>query len=121
MDILSYSIYSTYLWISGPSNGNRKVNFMVAYNTSLVITGILKNIMTTEAPSAWKTALEKVLESFIVDSHRYSIQEREAILSIIEGGEYYGLVYGAHGKTKGQHKINNLWIRQRSHKLSKEP
>ena len=100
--------------------------FYGAYNTSLVITGILKNIMTTEAPSAWKTALEKVLESFIVDSHRYSIQEREAILSIIEGGEYYGLVYGAHGKTKDNTKLTifgfdkDLTSSQKNHNIDIE-
>ena len=66
--------------------------------------------MRSETQSDWKTNIEKVIDTFMSKINEYPIVECEALLSVLEGGEYQGLGYGVHGITKDNSKFTAVGL-----------
>lgn len=76
-----------------------------AFSTSRSIIKIFSDIMRSDTQTEWKTNIEKVLDTLLSNINDYSIVEYEAVMSILEGGEYQGLSYGSHGMTGNNSKF----------------
>ena len=97
-----------------------------AFTTSKSIVKIFSNVMRSETQSDWKTNIEKVIDAFMSKINEYPIVKCEALLGVLEGGEYQGLGYGVHGITKDNSKFTavgffkDIESSQKEYKMSNE-
>ena len=112
--------YNSLLNIRASQWSEHKLQSYGSYNISSGIVRLLKLVIHTGLTFSWSQTIQTVLDDFLASPEDFSNEEFDILMSLFEGGEPIGMIYGSHGKTKDDYKFTVVGFARKWYGFTKE-